>query len=235
MNTSADADPRSRAAWVAGLVYLLAIPPSLFDEFFVTGKLVTSSATETAANLLAHERLFRMGIAGNVFVFAIDAVLIVALFLVLERVHRGLALVAIAWGIIETTLLAVSALSDLEALRLLSGSAILSGLAPSGLHSLARSALRGHATAYSLGLVFSGLRGTAFGVLWFRSGLIPKALAVWAILASALLGAWTFAFIPFPELHGGLSVVLFGAPILLFELTMGIWLLVTNRAAVAAR
>src|SRR4051812_10853849 len=90
--------------------------------------------------------------------------------------------------------------------------------------------LRKGRRAYSLGLIFSGLRGTAFGVLWFRSALIPKALAVWATTASALLGAWTFAFIPFPELHGGFSVVLFGAPILVFELTMGIWLLVTNRA-----
>src|SRR4051812_27860287 len=105
MNTGWDEVPRRRAAWVAGLAYLIAIPPSLFDEFFVSGKLVTSSASETAANVLANERLFRVGIAGNLFVFAIDAVLIVALFLVLERVHRGLALVAVLWGVIETTLL----------------------------------------------------------------------------------------------------------------------------------
>jgi hypothetical protein len=60
MNASGD-DTSSvrRAAWVAGVAYLLAIPPSLFDEFFVTGKLVTSSAAQTAANLAAHDRLFR--------------------------------------------------------------------------------------------------------------------------------------------------------------------------------
>jgi hypothetical protein len=39
---------------------------------------------------------------------------------------------------------------------------------------------------------------------------------------------WTFAFIPFPELHGHLGVVIFGVPILLFELTMGIWLVLTS-------
>jgi hypothetical protein len=124
-------------------------------------------------------------------------------------------------------LLAASALDDLEALRLFSGDAILSGLTPEALRSLARSALWGHGNTYSVGLIFSGLRGTAFGVLWFRSGLIPKPLAVWADRGFGA-ARWTFAFIPFPELHGHLGVVIFGVPILLFELTMGIWLVLTS-------
>jgi hypothetical protein len=70
-------------------------------------------------------------------------------------------------------------------------------------------------------------------VLCLGSGLVPKALAAWGVAASGLLGLWAFALIPVPELRGGLGVVLAGGPILLFELTFGIWLVLAKAVGTA--
>ena len=76
---------QARAARVVGFTYLAALPLAVFAEFYVSGKLIAeNSAAATAANIIAHERLFRLGIASNLLVFSMDVVLITALYVVLE-------------------------------------------------------------------------------------------------------------------------------------------------------
>jgi len=218
-------EPSQRsAARVAGLTYLLALPPAIFAEFFVLGRLVSNDAAETARNIVAHERLFRLGIASNLGVFALDVVLIAALYVTLKPVHRGLALLALLWRMIETVMLAGVTLNDFTVLRLLSGVEYLDAFEPERLHALARLAMSGHGAGYQLGLIFSGLGGTVFCGLWFKSGYVPKALAGWGVFASALMGACAFTFIVFPGVANVVTVVYYGTPIFLFELTTGFWL-----------
>ena len=84
-----------KAAKVVGFSYLFALPPAIFAEFYVLGRLlVYNNAVDTARNIMAHERLFRLGIASNLTVFAIDIVLITALYVVLKSVNQHLALLA---------------------------------------------------------------------------------------------------------------------------------------------
>jgi len=70
---------------------------------------------------MAHERLFRLGTAGNLTVFALDVILIIALYVVLMPVNRSVALLATGWGLIETAILVVVTLTDFDVLRILSG------------------------------------------------------------------------------------------------------------------
>ena len=93
------------------------------------------------------------------------------------------------------------------------------------LQALARLSVSAHADAYNVGLVLAGLRSTAFCYLWFKSRFIPRALAAWGMVASFLMGACAFSFIIFPEIAKVIPVEIYGAPIFLFELTMGFWLL----------
>ena len=215
-----------RAATAVGVAYLLALAPAIFAEFYVRGRLVeVHDAAQTARNILGHERLFRLGIASNLTVFAIDIVLIVALYLVLRPVNRPLALLATAWGVIETAILVGVTLTDFDVLRLLSGAGYLQPFPRDQLQSLARLSLDAHGSAYGVGLVFAGLRSTVFCYLWLKSRLIPQTLAAWGVLASVLMGASAFSFIIFPELEQVVGVGIYGAPIFFFELTMGVWLL----------
>jgi hypothetical protein len=215
-----------KAARVVGLAYLLAIPPALFAEFYVLGQLIVSSnAAETARNIMAHERLFRLGTASNLSVFALDVVLITALYVVLKPVNRNLALLAAFWGLIETATLVVMTLNDFSVLRVLSGAEYLRVFNADQLQALARLSISAHGAGYNVGLVFAGLRSTLFCYLWFKSNFIPKPLAALGIFSSLLLAACTFAFIIFPEFAKIVTVEYYGTPIFIFELTMGFWLL----------
>src|SRR5712691_5934941 len=111
-----------KAATLVGFSYLFALPPAIFAEFYVRTSLIAfDNAAQTARNIMAHERLFRLGTASNLTVFAVDVVLITALYAVLKPVNRNLALLAAFWGLIETAIFVVTLLNDLEVLRLLSG------------------------------------------------------------------------------------------------------------------
>ena len=209
-----------------GFSYLFALPPAVFAEFYVRTRLIAfDNAAQTARNIMAHERLFRLGSAGNLTVFAIDVVLIIALYMVLRLVNRYLALLATGWGLIETATLVIVTLSDFYLLRILSGADYLHAFEANQLQALARLSVSAHADAYNVGLVFAGLRSTAFCYLWFKSRLIPRTLAAWGMVASTLMGACAFSFIVFPELKTVVSIGIYGGPIFVFELTMGFWLL----------
>ncbi|MGZ5178539.1 MAG: DUF4386 domain-containing protein [Burkholderiales bacterium] len=209
-----------------GFAYLFALPPAIFAEFYVRTQLIVfDNAAQTARNIMAHERLFRLGTASNLTVFAIDVVLIMALYVVLMPVHRGLALMAAGWGLIETATLVFVTLTDFDVLRILSGADYLHAFDANQLQALARLSLSAHGAAYNVGLVLAGLRSAAFCYLWLQSRFIPIALAAWGMVASFLMGASAFSFIIFPELAKVIPVEIYGAPIFFFELTMGFWLL----------
>ncbi len=207
-------ESQRKAATVVGAAYLLALPPAVFAE-----------AVATVPNIVAHERLFRLGTAANVGVFALDIVLITALYVVLKPVNRHLALLAAFWGLIETAVLAVVTVSDLGALRVLSGTDDLRAFETDRLQALATLSMGAHRAAYQVGLVFAGLRSTVFGYLWFRSNFIPRTLAAWGMFSSLTLATCAYAFIVFPDLAKTVTVAYYGGPIFIFELTMGFWLL----------
>ena len=58
--------PTNRAAHIAGAIYLLMVITGPFSLMYVPGKLIVKgNATATAANVLAHEALFRLAIGLN--------------------------------------------------------------------------------------------------------------------------------------------------------------------------
>jgi hypothetical protein len=219
---------QSRWARVVGFSYLFALLPAIFAEFYVSGKLVSGDAIATAQNIIAHERLFRLGIASNLLVFAADVLLIAALYIVLERVNRRLALLATFFRLIETTILIVATLNDFYVLRLLSGASYLTIVGPDALAALARVSIGAHGSAYGVGLLLFGFGSSVFCYLWLRSGYIPKVLGVWGLVASAWIGICAFVFVVFPELQRVITIGYYGGPIFLFELIIGSWLVIKS-------
>jgi hypothetical protein len=226
MTISTINESQRKAAKVVGFTYLFALVPAIFAEFYARGHLIVfDNAALTAQNIVEHERLFRLGIASNLTVFAVDITLITALYVVLKPVNRILALLAAGWGLIETAILVVVTLDDLDTLRILSGAGYLKAFEVGQLQALAKLSIGAHDATYNVGLVFAGLRSTAFCYLWFRSGFIPRVLAAWGVFASFLMGACAFSFIIFPDLRKVIPVEIYGGVIFVFELTMGFWLL----------
>jgi hypothetical protein len=62
---TAEASPRPRAR-VTGVVYLFYFLTAIFGEFFLKGLVLDGDAATTANNILAHESLYRLGLASGV-------------------------------------------------------------------------------------------------------------------------------------------------------------------------
>src|SRR5580698_3603600 len=89
------------AAKVAGFAYLITFAIVVYVNFGIHARLIAGNdAAATARNIMAHERFFRIGIAGDLVYCAGLVVLLTALYVVLKPVNRGLALLATFWRLI---------------------------------------------------------------------------------------------------------------------------------------
>ncbi|WP_342664126.1 DUF4386 domain-containing protein [Segetibacter koreensis] len=172
---------QSKAARLAGLLYLVAMATGLFAEFYVhfPSTLVASGdAAKTAANIIAKERLYRIGIANNIITFAIDVVLIWALYVLLRPVNQKLALLAVFFRLIETTLACTAILNSFVAMQFVTDADRLKAFDPNQIQAL--SVMHSmYALSFVIVAVFLGLGSTIFNFLLLRSRYIPKVLAFW--------------------------------------------------------
>ena len=216
-----------KAARLAGLLYLIAMATGLFAEFYVrfpSTLVVSGDAVKTASNIMANERLYRIGIANNILTFAIDVVLIWALYVLLKPVSRNLAMLAVFFRLIETTIACVAIINSYVAMQLVSDADYLKAFDSNQIQTL--SVLHDtYALTFVVVAIFLGLGSTVFNYLLFKSGYIPKALAVWGIFSSLLLLISQFAIIIFPEVEKTIIPACYG-PIALDEIALGFWLLI---------
>src|SRR4051812_42524040 len=82
------------AAKVVGFLYLLAMALSIFGESTRGRFIMPHDAIKTAVNIAGSEALFRLSIVGDLLVYVCDIVLFWALYVILRRVNRDLALLA---------------------------------------------------------------------------------------------------------------------------------------------
>lgn len=226
MTISTIDESQRKAASVAGFMYLFLMVTAIFAEIYVPSTLIVSgNVAETARNIMASERLFRISIAADLITFAGDVVLIIALYTLLKPVNRSLALLAAFWRLAETAILVVVTLTSLVVLLLLSGADYLQAFSTDQLQALARLSLSVHSVGFNIGGIFLGLGSAVFSYLLLKSTYIPRTLAAWGIFSSLLLLISFFAILVFPNLAGVLTPACY-VPIFIFEVTAGLWFLV---------
>jgi hypothetical protein len=213
------------AAKVVGWIYLIAMATSIFAELYARAPLIVpGDAMRTAINIAASERLFRVGSVIHLITFASDAMLAVALYVVLRPVNRNLALLAAFWRLADCSILSVNMLNDFVVLRLLSGADYLRAFDTKQLQALARLFYGVEGAGFQIGFVFLGLGSTVFSYLWLKSRYIPRALAAWGIFSSLVLALVTMAIMVFPRL--GAMGLTYMAPMFIYEVGLGLWLLI---------
>src|SRR6266446_1296000 len=109
------------AAKAAGLAYLITFVTVVYVNSGIHDRLIVENNAETARNILAHELLFRIGIADDLIYCAGVVVLLTALYIILKPVNRGLALLAAFWRLVSVLMWLAMTLHLFDALRLLSG------------------------------------------------------------------------------------------------------------------
>ena len=204
---------------LAGVLYLVIIAFGLFAEVFVRARLIVpGDPAATADNILASETLFRAGFAADLIVFLADIALAILLYRIFRPISRTLSMLAAAFRLTQTAIIALNLLNMFTALLI---------LRDGGSESLALTFLDAHKYGYLLGLTFFGVSTSIIGYLAYRSNRFPKSLGV--LLGIAGLGylADSFSFFLIPGYDGSASAIVL-APAVIAELWLALWLLLSR-------
>ena len=210
------------AAKVAGFLYLFIMATGVFGESYVRGQLIAGGdAVQTARNIAASERLFRLSIASDLITVVGAVILLWALYVVLRPINRNLALLAAFLRLAENAILAVATLNAFAALRLLSGADYLRAFDTQQLQALARLFIGVQGAGMRIAFVFLGLGSTVFSYLWFKSRYIPRGLAALGIFGSLMLAIGGLAIMVFPSLEDVMTMA-YMMPLGIYEVGLGI-------------
>ncbi len=221
MNSTPE-ESQQRAARLAGLMYLLTIA-TWFLAFYVRSRLIVDgNAAETVNNIVTNERLFRISIVGDLATGAGVVVLIVALWVLLKPVNRNIALLAAVWRLVDPLICFIT-LSSFSVLLLSSGAEYLQGIEANQLQAFAMLTIALYGVGFTVSPVFLGLGSAAFSYLLFKSRYVPRALAAFGVFSSLLATTCALVTIVFP----GFATIATGGlvPLLIYEITLGLWLL----------
>jgi Domain of unknown function (DUF4386) len=212
------------------ITYIASIPPVLFlygplldDPRYILGGGAADNGLALGALLELILIVANIGTA-------------VVLYPVVKRVNEILALGFVTARVVESAFIAVGVLSVLSMVTLRQEAA--AGADAGSLLAVGQSLVAVHDWTFLLGPGFVvGIgNGLILGYLMYRSGLVPRRLAVLGLIAGPVLiarfvGILFGVFEPMSVL-GGLMVV----PEFIWELALGIWLIVKgfNASAVAS-
>ena len=215
-----------KAAKVAGFTFLFAIAIVIFSNFSINFRfIVPDEAAETARNIIANQTLFRLNVVCNLIYLVTVIVMFTSLYVILKPVNKNLALAAAFFRLIYALMWGIMALNTFGALRLLGDASYLPVFEADQLQTLSRLHLSSSWDAYYVGLPFWGLASVVCSYLWLRSRYIPRALAVFGIISSLWCVICAFIFIIFPNFGETVNLWFFDMPLVIFEITLGFWLL----------
>ena len=222
-----------KIARVAGVLFLITYITSIPAAFFLyppvldNPNYIVGAGADTSVSLGALLELIL--VVANIGTA-------VVLWPVLKRVNEILALGFVMARIVESAFIAIGVLSLLTVVALRQGAA--AGADASSLVTVGESLVTLHGWTFLLGPGFAvGIgNGLILGYLMYRSGLIPRGMAILGLIAGSMLlarfvGVLFGVFEPLGVL-GGLLVV----PEFVWELALAIWLIVKgfNPSAVAS-
>ena len=214
------------AAKVAGIAGLFTMAIVVFANYGLLNPLIVpGNAAETARNIVAHERAFRVTVICFLLYSAGVVVLLAALYVILKPLNRGLALAGALFRLIFALLWLLSTLNLLGALRLLGSAKYLQIFEADRLQVLARLSIAGMFDDYYVGLPFFALASTVCSFLWLKSRYIPRSLAAFGVISSAWCVFCAFVYLIFPGFAKPVDPYWFDSPMAIFELILSFWLL----------
>ncbi|MEV4412010.1 DUF4386 domain-containing protein [Catellatospora sp. NPDC049609] len=215
-------DPR-KLARLAGLLYLAVAGFGGFAELYARGTVhVPGDAAATAANIAAHETLFRLGLAADIVMATSFLLLGLTLYRLLHSAHRRAATALLV-------LVAAGATAILANLAFHAG-ALLVATGPAYANSgdtLVLLLLDLHRDGYVLGGILFGLWLLPMGYVAWRSPLFPTALGVLLVVAVVTWLADPVLAFALPDLPG-LVRDLVSVPTTVGELSLLLYLLIVG-------
>ena len=213
-------------ARIGGVLYLIMIILGFVQEVVVRGSIIVSgNAAATAANLRSMESLWRFGISGELFIAVITIILGLILYLLTKPVSKDLALLALLFNIVATTVSTVYTLQLAEALFPLGNALYLGAFTQEQLSAMVSLSIKAHAIGYGFALLLFSPFFFVTGYLLIKSGYFPKALGILYLIPGLSYLTSSLALILAPSFADRYYFVMAG-PAFLGEMSLCLWLIV---------
>ena len=217
-------EPNRRTALVTGVLFiitfvtaisavLLFYPPVLDDTRYVLG---AGADTRVALGALLEVLLIIANVGTAV-----------ALFPILKRQHEALSLGYVTARLVECTFIAVGVVSLLAVVTLRQDFAGAAGGDPSTFVTVGKSLVAIHDWTFLLGpgFVVGVGNGLILGWLMYRSGLVPRGMALLGLIGGPLICASGIGVLLGVFEPGSGPQVIATVPEFFWELSLGIWLI----------
>jgi hypothetical protein len=212
-------------ARICGVLYLVTVLAYLASNFLLKGQIVDAgNVTATLARVASSPAQYRLGISIDFLAMVGVMALAFTLYVILRPFDPYLALLALGWRIGEVVLQAGAKIPDYLLLTLSQSVASSPGSGTADLVQLSQVLIAGSTRALWLSFVFLSMGSLINNYLFYKSRLIPAALAVFGLVATALyaIGSLAALVIDLPE-SANMPLML---PLVLLELGLGFYLAV---------
>jgi len=216
----------SRRARIAGAIYFSLSFVAPFRLVYLPNVLLSSSdPAKIAANIAAHETMFRIGIATDLLAGTVTLFVTLALYRLFEDVNRDLArLMVILGGLMVTPIYFANTVNDAAALLLVHRPELTSAFGTAERNGLIALFVHLHHAGVVANELFWGLWLLPFGLLVIRSRFVPAFLGYWLIVNGLSYVAICFTGVLRPEFESRLFNLL--TPFIMGEVAIMLWLLV---------
>ena len=158
-----------------------------FGKFVALDGLVTEGdAARTAADIVAAEGLFRLGIASLIGVIALDVVIAWALYRVFSPVNKSLSMLAAVLRLVYSGVFLAAVAHLVGVIRVLTDAGYRAAFSADQVNAQAMLGITAFSDVWYVSQSLFGLHLLLIGYLAYRSGYVPRLLG--ALLAIAGLG-----------------------------------------------
>ena len=171
-------------ARTTGFFYLLIITGGLMSGMFVRGTLIDPANAEiTLNNLVENESLFRLGFLGDLIMVLSDVIVSVLFYFLLVNVHKGLAIFAAVFRLLQSTVLGANLINLFKPILMIQGADKLSTEQLTDLSSDVLTQIQVFDYGYLISGVFFAINCLLMGVLLYKSADFPKIIGVMIFIA----------------------------------------------------
>ena len=216
--------PIQRLARATGLLYLVLAVLGMFSPMVLESLVVPGDAQATADSILGSRWLFGSSLVSWLAIIVVDVAIAVTFYLLLRPVSHTLSLLAAAFRLVYSAVLAAVVLSLFDAFWLLTGAQGAAGLGEQQRQAMALAALDTFSAGFLLALVLFGVHLLLLGWLLYRSRYLPRVFGALLVAAGVGYVADSLAGLLLAD-HGGLVSAVLLTPAVVGELGLTAWLL----------
>jgi len=223
-------------ARLAGALFLLGIILHIVGTMLIGQASSNGTVTEIAAKIASgdHEGTFRVGLFLFAGGFPLLLLLSYSLYVVLKPIDKHMAKFALYCRIAEIAIACCVMSFRYAILDLYTGDGYAAAFEPAQLDALKSLIDSARHYGFYIGSLFFGTGSLVFMLVLYRSGYVPKTVAALGVLGGLSALLTSIGMLLFPAY--GLTLEYGWLPTLVYEVVVGLWLLVfgLRRSAGAA-